>query len=60
MMNVLVSILCIFIFVVEIFCIKIIPVLKSTFPLENTDAVMYTLTQNVEGSRDFVMSLLFD
>jgi phosphoglycerol transferase len=58
MVNVLVSVLCTFFLIVEIFCIKIIPVLKSTFPLENTDAVMYTLTQNVEGSRDFVMSLL--
>ena len=43
---------------IEIFCIKMIPVLKTTFPLENTDAVMFTLTQNVDGSRDFVISLM--
>ena len=43
---------------VEIFCIKVIPVLTETFPLKNTDAVMFTLTQNVEGTRDFVISLL--
>lgn len=52
--------ICVFILVVEVFCIKIIPVLKTTFPLENTDAVMFTLTQNVEGSRDFALSLVFD
>ena len=43
---------------VEIFCIKAIPVLTVTFPLKNTDAVMFTLTQNVDGTRDFVISLL--
>lgn len=43
---------------VEIFCIKVIPVLTETFPLKNTDAVMFTLTQNVDGTRDFVISLL--
>ncbi len=46
--------------VVIIFCIKIIPVLTATFPLENTDAVMFTLTQNVDGSRDFAISLVLD
>ena len=35
-----------------------IPVLTATFPLENTDAVMFTLTQNIDGSRDFVLSLI--
>lgn len=43
---------------VEIFCIKMIPVLTATFPLENTDAVMFTLTQNIDGSRDFMISLI--
>lgn len=46
--------------VVIIFCIKIIPVLTETFPLENTDAVMFTLTQNVDGSRDFAIALVLD
>ena len=44
--------------IAEIFCIKMVPVLTATFPLENTDAVMFTLTQNVDGSRDFVISLI--
>ena len=35
-----------------------IPILTATFPLENTDAVMFTLTQNIEGSRDFAISLI--
>jgi len=35
-----------------------IPVLTATFPLENTDAVMFTLTQNIDGTRDFVVSLI--
>lgn len=43
---------------VEIFCIEVTPVLTETFPLKNTDAVMFTLTQNVDGTRDFVISLL--
>lgn len=58
MMNLLVSAICILLFFAIIFCIKIIPVLTATFPLENTDAVMFTLTQNVDGTRDFVMSLI--
>ena len=44
--------------IAEIFCIKMVPVLTATFPLENTDAVMYTLTQNIDGSRDFAVSLI--
>lgn len=47
-----------FVLFAEIFCIKMIPVLTATFPLENTDAVMFTLTQNIDGSRDFVVSLI--
>ena len=50
--------LAILFFIAEIFCIKMIPVLIATFPLENADAVMFTLTQNIDGSRDFVMSLI--
>jgi phosphoglycerol transferase len=42
---------------IEIFLIKAIPVLKETFPLENTEAVLFTLSQNIEGSRDFVVTL---
>lgn len=42
---------------IEIFLIKTIPVLKETFPLENTEAVLFTLSQNIEGSRDFVITL---
>ena len=57
MMKFLKPIICVFLLIAEIFCIKAIPVLKTTFPLENTDAVMFTLTQNVEGSRDFVIAL---
>lgn len=56
----LVPVMCSFLLFAEILCIKIIPVLRSTFPLENTDAVMFTLTQNVDGSRDFVISLVRD
>ena len=60
MMNVLVSAACILLLVTIIFCILIIPVLTTTFPLENTDAVMFTLTQNVDGSLDFLVSLVTD
>ena len=42
---------------VGIVFIKMIPVLRRTFPLENADAVMFTLTQNVDGSRDFAIML---
>lgn len=59
-MKYIISIACSLLLIVEIFCIKIIPIIKETFPLENTDAVIFTLTQNVEGSRDFVMSLFWD
>lgn len=45
---------------VEMFCIKGIPVVKETFPLEKIEAVLFTLTQNVEGSMGFVWSLVFD
>lgn len=57
-MNVLISAICILLLAVIIFCINMIPVLTATFPLENTDAVMFTLTQNIDGSRDFVLSLI--
>lgn len=60
MVKIVASVICSVVLFFEIFFIKIIPVLKATFPLEKTDAVMFTLTQNVEGSRDFVMSLLFN
>ena len=46
-----------FLLLVEIFLIKGIPVLKETFPLENTEAVLFTLSQNIEGSRTFVITL---
>lgn len=57
-MNILVSAICILLLATFLFCIKMIPVLTATFPLENMDAVMFTLTQNVDGSRDFVASLI--
>ena len=60
MIKIFEIVICIFFLFSEIFCIKIIPVLKTTFPLENTDAVIFTLTQNVDGSRDFVISLVLD
>ncbi len=43
----------------EIFLITGIPVIKVTFPLENTEAVFFTLSQNISGSRDFAISLFF-
>ena len=60
MVKYLISVLCSFFLCVEIFCIRVVPVLKKTFPLENTDAVMFTLTQNVDGSRDFAVSLVLE
>ena len=42
---------------VGIVSVNMIPVLRRTFPLENADAVMFTLTQNVDGSRDFAVML---
>lgn len=44
----------------EIFCIKGIPVLKETFPLEKFEAVLFTLSQNIDGSMDFTISLIFE
>lgn len=41
----------------EGFLIRGIPVLKRTFPLDNAEAVMFTLSQNVQGARDFAISL---
>ena len=43
--------------VFEGFLIRGIPVLKRTFPLDNAEAVMFTLSQNVQGARDFAISL---
>lgn len=43
---------------VEVFCINGIPVLKKTFPLGNTEAVMFTLSQNISGARDFTIKLI--
>lgn len=59
-MNLLSTVFCSLLLLAEIFCIKMIPVLTATFPLENTDAVMFTLSQNVDGSRDFAISLVLD
>ena len=42
----------------EIFCIKLVPVLAETFPLDNTDAVVFTLTHNLSGASDFIFSLI--
>ena len=42
----------------EIFCIKLTPVLAETFPLDNAEAVVFTLTQNLSGARDFTFSLI--
>lgn len=60
MMNILIFVICILLLVAIVFCIKMIPILTATFPLENTDAVMFTLTQNIDGTRDFVMSLIME
>lgn len=49
-------VLAIFLFA-EISAIKAIPILSETFPLDNTEAVLFTLSQNIEGSRDFVITL---
>lgn len=43
--------------VFEVFLIRGIPVLKQTFPLDNAEAVLFTLSQNVQGARDFAVSL---
>lgn len=41
----------------ELFCFGLIPVLKETFPLEKIEAVLFTLSQNTDGSQAFVISL---
>lgn len=51
------SVLLVLLLFVEIFAIKAVPILKDTFSLENTEAVLFTLSQNIEGSRDFVITL---
>lgn len=38
--------------------IESIPILKSTFQLEKIEAVLFTLTQNTEGSLNFVVALI--
>ncbi len=45
-------------FLVELFCLKGIPVVKETFPIEKIEAVLFTLTQNVDGSQDFAITLI--
>lgn len=52
-----VPILLTLILVIEIFCIKGILVLADIFPLENTDAVFFTLTHNMSGAGSFALSL---
>ena len=43
----------------EVFCIKAIPVIAETFPLSNSESVVFTLTQNLSGAQGFTFSLLF-
>ncbi|WP_297698061.1 LTA synthase family protein [uncultured Fibrobacter sp.] len=56
----LISAFCTLSLMIEIFCIKEIPVLAKTFPLSNTEAVTFTLAQNIAGARDFAISLALD
>ena len=56
----LISAFCTLSLMIEIFCIKEIPVLAKTFPLSNTEAVTFTLAQNIAGDRDFAISLALD
>jgi len=44
---------------IEVFCIKLVPVLKETFPLDKFEAVMYTITQSTDGSQAFIYSLIW-
>lgn len=57
--NILLVIAAILLFV-EIVCIKAIPVVKTVFPVDKIEATLFTLTQNISGSQDFVLSLVLD
>lgn len=57
MKRFLVPIFLTLIFAIEIFCIRGILVLADIFPLENTDAVLFTLTHNMSGAGSFALSL---
>ncbi len=45
-------------FLVELFIIKGIPVLKETFPMDKIEATLFALTQNIDGSQDFTLSMI--
>lgn len=39
---------------------KLIPVITKTFPLENTEAVLFSLTNNILGAKDFAAELCYE
>lgn len=41
----------------EVFCIRGIFTLADSFPLENTEAVIFTTTQNISGASPFIFTL---
>ena len=53
----LIYICCTILLLLEIFCIRGIISLADIFPLENTDAVYFTLTHNMSGAGNFAISI---
>ena len=58
MKKALIYICCILLLFLEIFCIRGIAMLAEIFPLENTDAVYFTLTNNTSGAGNFAISII--
>lgn len=56
----LIYICCTVLLFLEIFCIRGIAILAETFPLENTEAVLFTLSQNIAGADSFALSITLE
>lgn len=60
MKKILITICCTALLLLEIFCIRGIATLSNYFPLENADAVVFTLTHNMSGAGDFALSIVLE
>lgn len=60
MIYLLLSIACTILFFLETFCIRAISLAAEAFPLDNAEATVFTLTQNLSGARNFALSLTIE
>lgn len=49
-----------FLLFLEVFFIKAVLLIAETFPLDNTEAVTYTLTHNISGAKDYSYALIYE